>query len=73
MASMGRHVATPPNAANPQAICSARCYKILSCDQLAVTPKGHTPWETLYPLYKYMTLCNKDDGSVICLSQSRYH
>jgi hypothetical protein len=44
------------------------CYKILSCDQLAVTPKEHTLWETLYPLYKYMTLCNKDYISVICLS-----
>jgi hypothetical protein len=43
-----------------------RCYKILSCDQLPVTPKGHTPWETVYPLYKYMTFCNKDDSSVIC-------
>jgi hypothetical protein len=41
------------------------CYKILSCDQLAVTPKGHTPWEILYLMYKYMTLCNKDNSSAI--------
>jgi hypothetical protein len=50
-----------------------RCYKILSCDQLAVTPKGHTPWETLYPLYKYMTLCNKDNSSVICILSVSLH
>jgi hypothetical protein len=43
---------------------------IVSCDQLAVTPMGHTPWEYLYPLYIYKTLCNKELSPVICLSLS---
>jgi hypothetical protein len=61
-----KHWTTACRWSNGYWLIKGECYKILSCDQLAVTPKGHTPWETLYPLYKYMTLCNKENSSVIC-------